>query len=425
MELDKSQWFTDGKIKKLQKEKLKALVRHAYENVPYYRRVFDERGLTWKDINSIEDLEKLPVLTKNDLQNMKDDLIAHNYAPKNLDKSATGGSTGVPTSFVMDKRCYDIRKAAQFRSFSWAGFDFGDKLVTISSSPIDITRGQSLYAKLRDAALRMEIYDAYNLPPEKIEYYTNKLIHDRPKVIYGFAKTLHVMAKHIIDNGVKNVSPVSVISGGELLLDEERSKIEEAFNCKVYDMYGSREAPSIATECSAHDGMHVSSDLYIIELTTKGETVHQHEEEGEITITDLNNYAMPYIRYNIEDLGVFLPEGKCTCGRHFEKIAITSGRKGDIIVTPSGNNLSGVFFAHLFKEVTEHVERYQIIQSSETDLKINIVKRKSYQDEITKFLMEKIKMKIGEEMNLSINFLSEIPLSKSGKHRTTINQVHR
>jgi phenylacetate-CoA ligase len=178
-------------------------------------------------------------------------------------------------------------------------------------------------------------------------------------------------------------------------------------------------------ECSALDGMHMSSDLYIIELTKNGEPVRQDGEEGEITITDLNNYAMPYLRYNIEDMGVFLSGGKCACGRHLEKISITSGRKGDIIVTPNGNNLSCVFFAHLFKEVTEHVQRYQIVQTSEKDLEVKIVKRNSYQEETTKFLTDKIKLKIGKEMNLSINFFSEIPLSKSGKHRTTINLINQ
>ena len=133
--LEKTQWWERSEVEKFQQKRLQVLLKHAYENTAYYHRMFKKLKLKPDDIKSSDDLQKLPILTKEHIRNNLDDLTAKNYSKQKLVPSATGGSTGEPMRFFIDKEWAARNMAAAYREWSWAGYNLGDKMAYLWGAP--------------------------------------------------------------------------------------------------------------------------------------------------------------------------------------------------------------------------------------------------------------------------------------------------
>jgi len=413
-----SQQWTPDELREFQEMKLRRLIDHCYANVPFYRRVFDENEINPGDIRTISDLKALPVITKQTMSENSNDLLARNYPKKMMETETTSGSTGKPSRFYFDRTARDIRKASQMRSFMWAGQQFGDKLLLVKSF---MDQKKTFYRRLSDIATRTQRLDAYDLTDMTLADHIERLRKLRPKIVYGYAKALFFLARLLNQLRSNDLGVESVISSGETLLETERKEVEKAFRCKVFNLYGSVEAYSIGMECSAHEGLHVSSDLYIFELTQNGATINSEGKEGEVTITNLHNYAMPFVRYNIEDLAEFKTDERCRCGCFFPRIELTGGRKGDILHGTNGNKLSCMFFSGVFRQFEKQICQYQVIQTKADRLKMNIVRTELYNEQASGQLVRRVREKAGADMKVDIDFVPVIQPMRSGKLRTTIS----
>ena len=417
-----SQQWTPEELREFQEMKLRRLIDHCYVNVPFYKHVFDENKIKPGEIRTISDLKALPVMTKQTMSENSDDLLARNYSKKLMETETTSGSTGKPTRFYFDLTSRDIRKASQMRSFMWAGQQFGDKLLLVKSF---MDQKKTFYRRLSDIATRSQRLDAYDLTDKTLIDHVERIRKLKPKIVYGYAKALFFLSRLLNQLNCNDLGVESVISSGEMLLETERKEVEKAFRCKVFNLYGSVEAYSIGMECKAHDGLHISSDLYIYELTKNGETINGEGEEGEVTITNLNNYAMPFVRYNIEDLAELKTTERCQCGCFFPRIELTGGRKGDVLQGTNGNKLSCMFFSGVFRQFEDQIRQYQVIQSEADHLKMNVVRTASYREQTTNQLIQRVCEKAGSEMRVEINFVPVIHPTKSGKLRTTISLLDK
>ncbi len=398
--LNKTQWLNSNELEEIQNKKLRALVKHAYENVPYYHRIFRDLNLKPDDIKSKEDLQKIPVLTKEIIRKNFSDLIAVNTPRSRFIETQSSGSTGEPLRFFVDKKAYSHGWAQTFRCWSWAGFSIGDPYVKIGAKP-----RTTFLKKLQD-----RLMNCLYVPREDIfnacDYWINRIKNKHPKIVRGFPSYIYFLAKVVNDTSVE-INPNAVMTTGEMLIPQHRDTIENAFNCKVFDCYGG-EATPIAFECELHESYHICDEIVIVEVVKGNETA----DVGEIVITNLDNYVMPFIRYRIQDLGR-MGDGVCSCGRGLSLLDSIEGRTGSVVLTPSGKVLFPLFFTDLFRDL-DGVDQFQIIQNKIDKIKIKIVKNEKFTYDELRYIVSKLRS-VDSELEVIVEFVDGIHPLNSGK----------
>lgn len=412
--LEKTQWWSREELEALQNKKLRSLIRHCWENVPYYRHLFHDLKITPDNIRSVEDLEKLPVLTKRDVREHIVDLRARNIPVSNQIRSQSSGSTGEPIQYYYDKGSYSAGWAQTFRCWGWSGFRLGDPYVKISLNPRD-----SIKKRFQDRLFNTHYIYGSGVTDGNISELIKNMEKKKPRLIRNYASHMYALAK-LMEKRDLYYFGATVTTTGSMLFPNYRKTIEERFGTKVFDAYGGESTP-VAFECEAHDGYHICDEDVIVEFLKDTQSVAPLEI-GRIIITNLNNYAMPLIRYDLQDIGSYR-EDQCTCGRNLSRLASIQGRDSDIIQTPSGDLIVVEFFVILF-EYFCGVNQFQIIQESKEHMTVNLVVNEKFSNNDYANIQSRIREKMGPEVSIEYQFKDEIPLSgRSGKRRFVISHV--
>jgi len=419
---EESQYFPTDKLKDLQWKRLKKLLDHAYNTCPFYRRRMDDYGVTPRDIKDESDFCKLPVLTKEDIQTNLRELIARNYSSNSLVANRTGGSTGKPIQFFHDKDRVFSMAATAIRHNRWAGWDIGDKFAALWGARYEFRPIESIKHRIRDILIdRMIALDTSSLSEEKLFRFAEDLRKFRPKGILAYSNSMYLFSKFVKDNRISDLNIESIITSAEVLHDHERNLIEDVFNTRVFNRYGCREVSLIASECEEHKGLHIAADSLFVEIVKDGKPV-EVGQEGAIIITDLLNYGMPFIRYKIEDVGVFSGE-KCPCGRSLPLMKNVLGRTTDFLVTPENVMVSGASLTIYLISNTPGVRQAQLIQNIKGQLLIKIVPSPEFNEDSMKFLKNKLPEFFGPSMTYEFSFVKDIPKTSSGKYRFSICNI--
>jgi len=416
--LERSQWFPPSQIEEMQMRKLSALLNHAYNNVPYYHRTFKERGLRPEDIKKISDITKLPILTKESIRKNATDLLAVDFKRYKPKVFVSSGSTGKPLKYYIDASSHTAFVASRWRSWKWAGYEFGDKYASLAGLalvPAQITLSKRIYEHF---LLRNLPLSGMNMNEQNMAKYVEKLKHFKPQFILGYPSTLYIFAKYLKNNGVY-IKFNAVMTTGETLFKHQRELIEEQFNCKVFDMYGCHDGNQYAAECSEHSGYHMSSEIAITEFVKDGEHV-SFGERGEIISTDLHNYSMPFIRYSVGDVGIPSDE-LCNCGRKLPIMSSIEGRVMDFITFGDGTKISGHTLSIMFTDLG--IEQYQVIQEAKDRLLIKIVKGANYSKKDLDQIVNTILRSTSENVDIEIVYVDSIPTTKAGKRQYIISKV--
>jgi phenylacetate-CoA ligase len=422
--LEKTQWWSYPELEKLQLERLKKLLHHANNNVPYYHRLFKKIDFKPEYIQSVNDLNKLPILTKEIVNNNFNDLYVRNYSHNDFILSSTGGSTAAPMKFYIDKKWDACNMAAAYRSWSWAGYDLGDKMAYLWSAPNDVEESKKYMAKLRNYFLKTIWLDAFQLTEENMNKYITLLTKFKPKIINSYSSVIFTFSEYINKIGIENVKPEAILTTSDMLYDYKRKSIEKAFNCDVFDYYSGRDTSLQAAECQEHFGYHLSIENAVVEFMKENEHVSPGET-GNLIITDLCNYAMPFIRYDIGDLGSPSDE-KCPCGRNLPIMKSLKGRTYDYILTSDGRLLAGIFFHHiLVHHEIQGIKEFQIIQLTKEKIIVFIVKNeKENTNDINRFI-SLIKENVGEKVEVELQHVSSIPRTPTGKLMHVISKLNK
>jgi len=420
-ELEKNQWLSIEALEGIQWQKLLKLLNHAYDNVPYYRRRFNEAGLTINEIKNPSDFAKIPFLTKDDIRANKDDLIAKNYKNSKMFDSTTGGSTGTPLRFKLDHNNYEWRQAAIKRVYGWSGYSDGEKTVFIWGAGVHKGSLKKKWKHDLDETLkRHKIYNTFYFSEETMPRYANEINRFKPGFIIAYTSPLYNFARYVKDKAINIWTPKAIIVGAEKLFPAQRGVIKEVFRAPVFETYGCREVTSIAGECEMHNGMHINMENIYLEIV-KDSCCARSGEDGEIVVTDLTNYAMPFIRYKNEDIGA-LSEEKCSCGRSLKLLKNVQGRILDTIRTADGRSIPGEFFIYWFMNFDE-IKRFQVVQDSIDRLVIKIAPSKEISAERIDLLRSIIFKIMGDKISIDFEFVDEIPLTESGKYRVVVSKV--
>jgi len=424
-EFEKSQYLSPDEIYSKQFTKLKNILNHAYTYSPYYKKKFDQSNIHPSDITDYAQFLNIPFLLKVDIQDYLEQMRCTNISVQDLFLDKTGGSTGEPLHFYIDKERRKSRYASAVRHDRWAGKDIGTYTAYFWGHPGDTGSAiKKTWGNIKDKYLyRVKFLDTSSLTSDKISNFIKQLSIDKPEIFVAYSNSMYLVAQYISTNNIKDYHrPKSIICTAEYLEETSRQFIEKIFGCAVYDRYGCRETSVIASECSCHSGLHVNSDAIFVEILKDGKPV-KPGQAGEIVITDLLNLGMPLIRYKIRDVASFV-DGNCKCGRGLPLIKMVGGRVTDFIVTPEGKIISGASLTIFLVANTPGVKKVQIIQPDKMNLVINIVKNQLYTDETIQYLISTAKEFVGAGIKIVVEIREDIPLAASGKNvfcRSNVN----
>ena len=423
-DLRESQWLSPDKMRELQEHKLRRLVRHAYQHVPYYRDRMRAIGLSPDDVQGLDDLQKLPFLTKDDVRtHLYFDIMSDNHDKAEVLKVTTSGSTGEPFVCFVDREQLEFRWAATVRAMEWTGWQFGDRQLRLWHQTLGMSKTQ-VAREFADAFLsRRKFIPAYEMSDDTLKDFVKTIEAYQPVLLDGYAESFNFLARFLKEHGCINVQPKGIISSAQTLPEGSRNIIEEAFGCKVFDKYGSREFSGIAYECEAHAGHHVVGEGYIVEVLKDGKPALPGEI-GEVVITDLNNYCLPFIRYRIGDLAEQMDQvALCVCGRGLPRLGKIEGRVQSIIIGSKGQYVPGTFFAHVLKDYDHAIRQFQIVQTEKGAITFNVVKGKRYSDETLAEVQKILRQFLGEDIRIDVAFQENIEMVRTGKRLAPVSKL--
>lgn len=418
--LTQNQWKNYEELKTEQEIQLRNMINFAYNNVPFYHKMFIELKLNPNQIRNLEDLEKLPVLTKDIIKRNWDDLKPINlHKIKYYDRS-TGGSTGTPLKYRLSKFDRFLGGAIWYRGWGYAGYDLGDKVVFLGGASLDIDKKQSLAKKFNEQVRNIKLLSSFDLSEADISRYITIINSFKPKLIYGYASSLYFFAKWVEGNDINIHFPSAIIPTSEKLYPNMKEKIQQAFCCDVYDSYGLNDGGISCYTCPENHGLHIDTERSIMEIVDKN-GIQLIKGEGKIIATSLYNYAMPFIRYDTGDLGDLTDE-VCSCGRGYKLLKEIVGRSVDILVTPEGKNVHGWFFLYIFWRYCTGIKEYQVVQKNINTIIIKIIPEPDFDenqlDQIRRLVDQK-----SEGWEIKFKFVEKIERTRSGKYKFVINEM--
>ena len=421
--LQESQWWSKEQLEDYQLEQLSKLLQHAYENVPHYRRVFDENGLKPKDIQDFKDLQQLPYLTKQIIQDNLEDLKARNYPSSKFKYVTTGGSTGIPMGFYLENRVSNAKEWA-FMTTQWnrVGYKFGDKCIVLRGNVVESASKGKFWEY--DPINKSLVLSSYHMTDETLPNYIQKIREFEPVFIQAYPSAITILGRFMKGHNIEPFPSVkAILCGSENLYPSQRELLEGVFKCRVYSWYGHAEQAVLAGECEVSSYYHIFPEYGVVELIGRdGKLVTQENELGEVVATGLNNFICPLIRYRTMDLAT-LSNSRCDCGRNYPLLKKVEGRLQEFIVSKTGSlvPLSGAYA--LIAKTSKNVNEAQFYQCEKGQITLNVVKKESYTKRDTQYIQDAFYKRFGNDLSLTIRFVDHIPRTQSGKYRFLIQKL--
>jgi phenylacetate-CoA ligase len=252
--------------------------------------------------------------------------------------------------------------------------------------------------------------------------YAERLIGFKTAILTSYPSPLEYLAKYCLRKKIRIRSLRAIICSAEQLYDHQRHLFEEAFSVPVFDRYGCREFGDIAMECEKHNGLHIMSNRVLLETVQADGSQCAVGEPGEIVVTDLDNYAMPFVRYKIGDMGS-VTDRQCECGRRLPLLERLEGRVFELVRTPSGNTISGTFWTLLTRHISQEIKAFQVVQDRLDSITILLqMAHKQLALEEENALLRKIR-EVAPDLQVSIKYVRYIPLTRSGKRRFVLGMA--
>lgn len=421
MQLERSQYWSRDALLDQQWRLFKAIVVHAYESCPYYHEKYQTSGFLPDELRSPEDIGSVPTITKEEIQEHQNKMVSTKYPVESLIGDMTGGSTGSPMKFYYDKTRLDSRVGATLRHNRWAGWDLGDRAAILWGAPQDTRISGKLKERIRTwIQERRLILDASSLDDAAMASFARELARYQPSILQAYSNTLGLFARYVQAEGIVNIRPRGIVCSAEVLTEENRRLIEDTFGCPVFNRYGCREFAVIASECEAHEGMHINAENLLVEALADDRSCV--DEDGEIVITDLRNFAMPMIRYRIRDVGR-IKTASCRCGRGLPLMDLSGGRVTDFLLATNGSKVSGIVVATYVITNIPGIRQVQFVQNEAGTVIVNLVKGPEWSVSALDELSVRARRYLGEDMRLRVEFQDRISLEKSGKYRFSISNL--
>jgi phenylacetate-CoA ligase len=412
-------------IQKYKFAKLKKLVDYAYNNIPFYKKIYDINKVGPQALNSFKDLEKFPIITKEDLKKNFEVNIVGNRSKVGWIHDATSGTTGTPYQFYTTRKALGIKKAILYRSWGWLDYTLGNKYIRVWSLINETNRGgfkKRIYDFYTNKIYgRMQIASQELITKENVRLQVKKILAYKPTMMTGLISSIMILTEYIKDNNL-SFPKIPIIVYGETLTEFKKHYLEKYLSPYIYCEYGLGETRSFAFECKKRTGLHITESVHI-EIINKNKTV-KAGLIGKVIITDLDNYAMPFIRYDTNDISSFSNK-KCSCNRPYPLLKKVYGRESEHIITRDGKIMGLNHFTQLIGHDYNLISKWQVIQDSYDSLKIKIVPSKKFDNNKKIALIKKIHRYLGDSIVITVLVVDKIEPTKSGKNKLIISNLKK
>ena len=414
--LRRSQWLPAAELAADQAVRLQAMVRHACATCPFYRDRFAAAGIDPAAVRTIADLASLPLLTKTDVRGNPAAVLSSAYRSDQLVAAKTGGSTGVALKVYCDRKGIELRAGAALRADEWSGWRLGEPMAAIwGNPPVAVTLKNRLRRWLKDRVIYL---DTMRIDDAAIDAFLAEWGRLRPGLLYGHAHSIFILCEALQERGL-SLRPTGIVATSMMLIDSERRVIEEVCGTKVTNRYGCEEVSLISCECPEHHGMHLNAEHNIVEFLRSDGTPCAPGEDGRIVVTELINFGMPMIRYEVGDHGV--PSDRvCPCGRGLPLMEHVTGRVADFLVAVDGHRVAGISIIENTLTLLPGIAQMQVVQEQARLLQVNLVPAPEYGPDTERRLITSLQDYLGAEVEVRISLVERIAQEESGKYRFTI-----
>ena len=398
-------------------ENLKKLLIYAYEKTQFYKERFDNCKFNPYEFKNLKDMEKIPILTKKEIAINKEKMISEEFKNKKLNKITTGGTTGTPLEFYFSEQSKYVRQG------NWANWKIRAHVDYKYDKFCYIGRILGSDSPWRYSGNILEIA-SNKLTVENVKKIVKEMKKFKPVYIQGYASAVYILAciikKENID--INGISLKSILTSSDTLFEEYRNVIEKVFACKVFDHYGQNEDCVASTECDEHNGYHIHEESCYIETVDLNTNKVISGKVGKLIGTNLYNYAMPLIRYEIGDVGQ-ITDDICKCGDCHKRIINFQGRIDDIIKLPDGTRIAAGSLNQPMKYANREILECQYIQENSEKIHINIVPDINFTEKTLENFKEELRKLIGDSLKVEFEIVNEIPRQSNGKYKFIINKV--
>ncbi|HUL62028.1 MAG TPA: phenylacetate--CoA ligase family protein [Methanocella sp.] len=402
-----------------QQSALRQMLLYADENVPYYRRLFRRVGFDPAAFRSVEELQRLPIMTKETVRQHYAELVSLRIGRMPHLEESTGGSTGTPMKYLISQRDRMLAGALLYRGWGYAGYRLGDRMVILAGSSLGVTAKKVVATAAHELFRNIRKLSTLSMGEREMRSYAAIINEFRPVFVRGYASSVYAFARWARDNDVPLHQPRAAFTTSEKLYPRMRDTIRDAFGCDVFDGYGLYDGGLSAFECPEHSGMHVDTERSLLEVVdADGRPLG--EGRGRIIATNLQNFAMPLIRYDTNDVGRIVADA-CPCGRPYRLLAEVCGRSGDILYTPEGKAVHSLLFAYIFDELP-WVTEYQVVQERLDRITIRLRPAPGFDESRLDDVRAKIRRHSGA-WNVDFRIVDRIEKTQAGKYKYIINNM--
>lgn len=415
-EIGATQWYNTSQLHALQLERIKMILTHAARHVPYYIKLFKEQKINVDDFRKVTDFTRIPYLSKATVLSNWQDLIATNLKGPRA-SIHTSGSTGTPLRLLQTREAVVRQNAFIHRQLVWAGYHQGDRRAWIRGDVIVPIEQRTPPFWRYNRSERMLMMSSYHLGSQTADEYIKALERFDPTLIQAYPSSIVFLARYLkaTSRPYRGRSLRAIVTGSETLSKVDRQMLVEQIGCRVFDQYNSAERVSLIQSCE-HGQFHIASDYAFTEL------VPLDDGRYEIVGTGFNNLLMPLIRYRLGDMVELASEvEECRCGRQLPIVKKVIGRMDDYIRTPDGRYIGRL--SNIFKGVKD-IALCQIVQESLEGVTIRIVPFAGYDRDSEQKLLKLARERLGNDMVINIQLVSDIPRSASGKFKLVVSKLN-
>jgi len=401
-EIDALYGMTPDELKSRNEKRFLDLFRKAYDKSPFYHRLYSEAGISKEDIRTLDDIKKLPVITKDMVKVHAEEI---RIAPKwKLIKNHTSGTTGTPLMVYEDWPSIWREQAYFYCYRKRCGYTYGQPIVSLRGN----LEKKDIYLKVH---ISNTLYlSSYNINPQTAETYYQQIARHKPVAIEGYPSSLYSLALMLRDKGLQLHIPVAFTSS-ETLLDYQRDLIEKQFDTQIFDHYGTTERTIRLSETLNHKGYYEDP----------GYSINEYTEDGEIT-TSLINFSFPLIRYKGNDVMELM---EATEGNQQVIVKKVQGRKSTCLIGKDGTEYSGALLTRVFKDIST-IDNAQFVQKKKGHVLLNYVPGKDFTEQDRENLRNAVVEQLGEN-NFTFDFRAimpqEIIYSERGKFNYIVNKI--
>jgi phenylacetate-CoA ligase len=409
----RQQWLTPEDLAELQRRKLVAMVRHAYEKVPYYRELFDSVGARPADIRTAGDLQGIPITTRRRMQSLpRDAVVARGTNLRGCKKVLTSGSCGVPLGVLLRRR------DSSFYDMVWAraAFACGRRLRDRVASARVVTEPPPMHW-----FQRLGVWRTDNIPlVQSAEDQVREMLRRRPDIVRADPHQLVGEARAILRERIEGLRPRLIFSRGSVLDGAARELLRRAFGAEVFDFYGATELGCIAWECPQHDGYHINADTVLVEFVAQDRPAAPGEM-GRVVCTGLHAFAMPFIRYDLGDVAV--PDGRrCACGRGLPLMHGITGKTDDFFVARDGSVRSPSVIIGRVKRLPS-ISQFHLTQRRDRRILARIVATDGFGDDTRAQVVSTLQQIMADGSEVEVEVVPEIPADPAKKVRSVVSEV--